>query len=511
MAVLNNSEENSFDIIEPGFIQHGQEYIHHSGLSVKDTAFHRLIRKQIIIIAVICALVIIGFILNWHATLLTLVAILTAYYVIQIGFDSFLCYRSLSRDNEIEISTQEVNKYSMEWPKYTILCPLYDEANILPQFVSAMKKLEYPADKLQIMLLLESNDDETIKAAKNMRLGKSFEIVIVPESQPQTKPKALNYGLKRATGEYIVVYDAEDIPEPRQLKQAVLAYQRVEPDVACIQSKLDYYNADQNLLTRLFTAEYASLFSLVLPGLQSIKAPIPLGGTSNHFQKKLLKELGGWDAFNVTEDADLGIRLAKQGFRTVIMNSFTFEEASSRPKNWFKQRCRWIKGYIQTFFVHTRHLREFKSTIRKPNSQLFQMVVGGKVALMFINPIMLLITILYFSLDATIGATVRGFFPAPILYMAVGCILFGNFMYLYYYMLGCAKREHWQIVKIVYLMPFYWLAMSAAAYVAVFELVFRPYYWHKTLHGHHLGVENIEHAALDTLRLDSKIPEAESA
>jgi cellulose synthase/poly-beta-1,6-N-acetylglucosamine synthase-like glycosyltransferase len=511
MANLRNQEINSFDVIEPGFIHHGQEYIHHSGLSVKDTAFRRLIKKQIIILSVVALIIITGFIFDWHATLLVLIAILTAVYLIQILFDLLLSYRSLSKDHEIKISTQEVNNYKSDWPEYTILCPLYHEANILHQFIGAMDKMEYPAEKLQIILLFEEDDEETIGAAKKLNLGQKFEIIVVPNSLPQTKPKALNYGLKRARGKYVAIYDAEDIPEPRQLKRAVLAFQEVDENVACIQAKLDYYNAEQNILTRLFTTEYATWFSLVLPGLQSINAPIPLGGTSNHFPTQLLKQLGGWDAFNVTEDADLGIRLAKQGFKTAILDSFTFEEANSLPINWLKQRRRWIKGYIQTFFVHTRYLSEFKSSIRKPDALVFQMVVGGKVALMFINPIMILLTILYFTLNSNIGNGVMSLFPAPILYLAITSILFGNFLYLYYYMLGCAKRDHWQLIKYVYLVPFYWLAMSLAAYMALFELIFRPYHWHKTLHGQHLGVENIEHSALDSLRLDADIPEVPSA
>lgn len=423
-------------------------------------------------------------------------AILTFYYIAQILFDLFLAYRSLARPKELEVTTAEIKTYGDNWPVYTVLCPLYHEEEILPQFIKAMQKLDYPVDKLQIILLLEEDDTAAIKAVKKMKLAKHFQVEVVPESLPKTKPKALNYGLKKATGEYVVVYDAEDIPEPKQLKRTAVSFQNVDADVACIQSKLDYYNARQNVLTRVFTAEYALWFDLVLPGLQSIKAPIPLGGTSNHFQVELLKELGGWDAFNVTEDADLGIRLAKQGFRTVIINSFTYEEANSRYRNWFNQRRRWIKGYMQTYFVHTRRSRDFKSTLRKPNSLLFQMVVGGKIALMFINPIFLLLAILYYGLRASIGPSVEGFFPAPVLYMAISSILFGNFLYVYYYMLGCAKRNHYQIIKFVYLVPIYWLMMSAAAYVALLDLIIHPYYWSKTAHGHHLGVDNVEHSAL---------------
>ncbi|MGC1177185.1 MAG: glycosyltransferase, partial [Candidatus Saccharimonadales bacterium] len=303
MARTTGSRKHSFDIVEPGFTHQGQEYVHHSGLRVKDTAFQRLLPRQGIVLGLLAAAIAASFIADWHATLLTLIALLTIYYIFQIVFDLFLTYRSLSGVNESIVSDQEIKDHRGGWPAYTILCPLYREEVVLPQFVRAMEKLDYPVDKLQILLLLEEDDQATIKAAKKMKLSKQFQVVVVPHSLPKTKPKALNYGLKKAAGEYVVIYDAEDIPEPKQLKRTALAFSKADPSVACVQSKLDYYNPRQNVLTRVFTAEYALWFDLVLPGLQSIKAPIPLGGTSNHFQVELLKELGGWDAFNVTEDA----------------------------------------------------------------------------------------------------------------------------------------------------------------------------------------------------------------
>src|SRR5258706_1512248 len=204
------------------------------------------------------------------------------------------------------------------------------------------------------MLLLEKDDKETIKQINSTYLPSYFDIVIVPKSQPKTKPKALNYGLRVAKGEFVVIYDAEDIPDPMQLKKAVVAFNKAKKDVICIQAKLGFYNSNQNILTKLFTIEYCLWFDLVLTGLQSIHAPIALGGTSNHFRRKDIIMLKKWDPFNVTEDADLGMRIVKNGFSTAIINSYTMEEANSQLINWFRQRSRWIKGYLQTYFVHMR-------------------------------------------------------------------------------------------------------------------------------------------------------------
>lgn len=238
--------------------------------------------------------------------------------------------------------------------------PLYREANVLPTLVDALKRLEYPPDRLDVKLLLEEDDEDTIRAAKSAALPNYIELVLVPASQPRTKPKACNYGLARARGEYVVIYDAEDIPEPDQLLKAVAVLRSSPAEVVCVQAKLSYYNAFQNVLTKWFTVEYATWFDLMLPGLFAARMPIPLGGTSNHFKTAVLQSMGAWDPFNVTEDADLGIRLYKAGYRTVIMNSTTYEEANADLVNWIRQRSRWIKGYIQTSLVHLRSPRALK-------------------------------------------------------------------------------------------------------------------------------------------------------
>ncbi|MGI8419920.1 MAG: glycosyltransferase family 2 protein [Candidatus Levyibacteriota bacterium] len=470
-----------------GFHHKGIQYVHHSRLHPHQTAFFRLSTFQKYFLLFLLLLAACCLALNWHLSITIAVAVLIFLYFADLLFNLFLIYRSFTKRPEINVTNEELNAVGdNEWPVYTILCPLYKEWQVVPQFAKALSNMDYPKDKLQAILLLEEDDHETIKKVQELHLPPYFETVVVPDSKPKTKPKASNYGLKFARGEYTVIYDAEDVPDPLQLKKAIIAFKKAGSKVICIQAKLNFYNPHQNLLTRVFTAEYSLWFDLVLTGLQSIHAPIPLGGTSNHFHTQDLHKLKGWDSFNVTEDADLGMRLVKHGYRTAVIESITLEEANSSLKNWFGQRSRWIKGYIQTYFVHMRNPSEFIRTWNEPHYITFQLVIGGKVMSMFINPMLWLITICYFVFRAKIGSFIDSFFPAPVLYMGVISLLLGNFLYAYYYMVGCVKHGHDELVKYIFLVPFYWLAMSIAAWIAVYRFIVAPHYWSKTKHGLHL-------------------------
>lgn len=468
-----------------GFHYKGAQFVSHNDLPYQQTAFHRTNTRQLLIMAGLIGVFIGGLILNWHDTAVILVGALTIVYFIDFLFNFFLIYRSFAKAPEIVVKDEEIAAVK-EWPMYSIFCPLYKEWQVLPQFVTAMSKMDYPQDKLQIMLLLEEDDQETIDHAKAYNLPSNYEIVVVPHSFPKTKPKASNYGLTKAKGEFVVIYDAEDVPDPMQLKKALIAFEKAGKKTICIQAKLNFYNPHHNVLTRLFTAEYSLWFDLVLTGLQSIKAPIPLGGTSNHFRVADLKMLNGWDSFNVTEDCDLGIRLVKRGYTTAIVESTTQEEANSDLMNWYNQRSRWIKGYIQTYLVHMRNPLDF-GTAREPHAITFQLVVGGKILALFINPFMWLLTITYFALRSIVGPAIESFYPAPIFYMAAFSLVFGNFLYMYYYMIGCAKREQYELIKYALMVPLYWLIMSIASWKALYEIFVRPHYWSKTKHGLHLG------------------------
>lgn len=485
-------DEETAKIKGKGFYHKGVEYVHHSGLSHHESAFFRLSTSQAITLFVLASLIVISFILSWKISLIVIIAILTVVYFADLLFNLFLIIRSFSESPEISISEEELATLNEDrLPIYTIFCPLYKEGRVIPQFIEAMKKLDYPKEKLQIMLLLEEDDKESIRAAEKANLPFYFDVQVIPDSKPKTKPKALNYGLLHAKGEYVVVYDAEDVPDPKQLKKVLLAFNKSSSKVKCIQAKLNFYNPHQNILTRVFSAEYSLWFDLVLTGLQSIHAPIPLGGTSNHFRLKDIHDLDGWDAFNVTEDCDLGMRLTKKGYKTAIIDSVTLEEANSSVTNWFAQRTRWIKGYIQTYLVHMRRPHEFVTHWKEPHVVTFQLVVGGKIMSMIINPIMWALTISYFVFRSTIGPTIETFFPTPVFYMAIFSLVFGNFLYLYYYMIGCAKREQYELIKYVFLVPVYWLMMSVAAYSSWWKLIRQPHYWSKTRHGLHLADSEI--------------------
>ena len=293
--------------------------------------------------------------------------------------------RSTERDVSIEIAARALR--DDELPVFTVLVPMFREPQMLPRLAESLRALDYPLGKLDIKLVLEAEDEETIAVAQTLGLEGVFEVIRVPPSQPQTKPKACNFALRFARGEYLVIYDAEDRPEPDQLRKVVETFRRAPPNTACLQCRLSYYNASENWLTRMFTLDYALWFDLVLPGLERLGIPIPLGGTSNHFKIDVLRELHAWDPFNVTEDADLGIRLTQKGYRVGVVDSTTFEEASCRAGQWIRQRTRWIKGYMQTFLVHTRRPIRCCAPPGRSGFLGFVFFIGGTVLSGLLNPI----------------------------------------------------------------------------------------------------------------------------
>ncbi len=456
-------------------------------LHPRNSAIKTVTRGQVAFFLLLIAAVAALFVYNWKEALVIVVSVLTAVYFADLLFNLYLIVSSLRKDPAIQINENEFSTVT-EWPSYTIMCPLYKEWEVVPQFTQAIENLDYPKDKLQVLIVLEEDDRKTQEEIAKMTLPSYFEVLVTPHHQPKTKPKACNYALLKATGDYVVIYDAEDIPDPLQLKKAIVAFKKLEKDnVVCLQAKLNFYNVHQNLLTRLFTLEYTLWFNLVLTGLHSIGAPIPLGGTSNHFRRSHLTLLQGWDPFNVTEDCDLGIRLFKYGYKTKVLNSVTLEEANSSFFGWFPQRSRWIKGYIQTYLVHMRRPHEFITDWSNPHLLTFQLIVGGKVLSMWINPFLWIMTASYFIFRSQIGPFIESLYLTPVFYLGVISLIFGNFLYLYYYMIGAARRGAWDLIKYGFVVPAYWLMMSYASWMALYQIFFKPHYWEKTKHGLHLA------------------------
>ncbi|MBM6592941.1 glycosyltransferase family 2 protein [Microvirga pudoricolor] len=363
-------------------------------------------------------------------------------------------------------------------PVYTVIVALYRERTILPQLVAALAALRYPAAKLDIKLVLEADDPDTLAALEAMRLPGFVSILVAPPGAPRTKPRALNLALPFAWGDLVVLYDAEDVPDPNQLRLAASLFARSPPEVACLQARLSIDNTGDSALTRLFTIEYASLFDVINPGLIGIGAPVLLGGTSNHFRMEALRAIGGWDAWNVTEDADLGIRLARLGYRVGDLPSQTLEEAPARLGEWMRQRTRWMKGFMQTCICHSRHpghaLREL-GFWRFAGAVL---VTAGTVASALGYPIFTALCLYAWNAPTPEGALT--------LWQLLSLELFvlGLIGMLAPALLGIKRRRLLRLLPWVPLLPLYYGLVSVAAWRALFELVLSPFHWHKTSHGH---------------------------
>ena len=413
-------------------------------------------------------------------TLVGLCSVATAIYAATCLFRFVLTWVGADRRMDIAVTAAEIAALNdAELPVFTVLVPMFREHEVLPILVEAMRRLDYPRAKLDVKLVLEANDTQTIEAAKALHAESLFEIVRVPHSLPKTKPKACNYALRFARGEYTVVFDAEDIPEPDQLRKVVAVFRRASERVACVQARLNYFNRDDNFLTRMFTLEYSQWFDYLLPGLHQLRIPIPLGGTSNHFRTATLLALGAWDPYNVTEDADLGVRLTQAGYRVAVVNSTTFEEANGIFRSWINQRSRWIKGYMQTWLVHMRRPLMLWRRLGPVGFLGFQLFIGFPPVTALINPLLWL----SFALGLFLGPdVVARLYPGPVLALAMLNLIAGNAMYIYFNMIAAAKRRWYHLVPWGLLAPLYWVLHSVAAYKAAYQLVVRPHYWEKTQH-----------------------------
>jgi glycosyltransferase XagB len=416
------------------------------------------------------------------ATLIVLNIVMGLFYLGSFVFKGILVAvgggRATETDMNIEVAARALR--DDELPVFTVLVPMFREPQVLPRLAQALRALDYPLGKLDIKIVLEAEDEETIAVAQTLGLEGVFEIIRVPPSQPQTKPKACNFALRFARGEYLVIYDAEDRPEPDQLRKVVETFRRAPENTACLQCRLSYYNASENWLTRMFTLDYALWFDLVLPGLERLGVPIPLGGTSNHFKIDVLRELHAWDPFNVTEDADLGIRLTQKGYRVGVVDSTTFEEASCRTGQWIRQRTRWIKGYMQTFLVHSRRPWHMLRTTGITGFLGFVFFIGGTVLSGILNPIFWL---LYLAWLVALSAGADPLFPQLLLFLSLFNLLAGNGAFVFLNMVAPIRRGWLNLIPYSLTALGYWVLISVAAYRALWQLLRRPFHWEKTEHG----------------------------
>lgn len=366
-------------------------------------------------------------------------------------------------------------------PVYSVLVPLYDEAHMVADLAQALDRLDWPKDRLDIKFIVEARDRSTKRALDRLDLGPHVEILVVPDCAPRTKPKALDFALPLARGRFVTVYDAEDRPDPGQLLEAYLAFKAGDERLACIQAPLLIDNDDVNGLTAFFAMEYSMQFDGVLPTLAALDMPLPLGGTSNHFRIEALRAVGGWDPYNVTEDADLGIRLVRCGYRSGTITRPTYEEAPRTMRLWLKQRTRWLKGWMQTFLVHTRHPVQLWRAIGSRRTLGFLLTGFGTLVAAAIHPVYI-VTAFAMVIDPTIIWRADSPLDAAMIFLNVFNFVAG------YVVFGLLSRATLRLRRkkrqpgVLPFLPGYWLLLSLACYRAFFQLIVAPHRWEKTRH-----------------------------
>ncbi|ETX13088.1 glycosyl transferase [Roseivivax halodurans JCM 10272] len=365
------------------------------------------------------------------------------------------------------------------YPLVTLLVPLFREAEIADMLVRRLRRLTYPKSALDVILILEEEDAETRALLGETKLPHWIRVIEVPKGELRTKPRALNYARHFARGEIIGILDAEDAPAANQVERMVARFRAAPRNVACLQGILDYYNPHANWLSRLFTVEYATWFRLVLPGLARLGLVVPLGGTTLYLRRDAIDAVGGWDAHNVTEDADLGLRLARAGYRTELVATVTLEEANNRAWPWIRQRSRWIKGYVMTWAAHTRHPAALLRDLGPWRTLGVQVLFLGSVAQSALAPALWSFWLVIAGLPHPVADLMGQRGVAGL----VGFLLAGEAITLGVAFAALSRTPHSGLKRWVPTLVFYFPLSVAACWKALIELVYRPFYWDKTVHG----------------------------
>lgn len=477
---------NELDINKALHIKYGGEILHKAVFHLYENdpnscAIETFTKKQVIAIGILLFIFLVFLYFNFVDTIIGANLILNAFLLFSILFKFMLTLYGSKTELTSKVSKEEIDLIKDEdLPIYTIHLPVFKESEVIQKLVWNLNSLDYPIEKIDAKLLIESDDDMTYNAVRDMKFPTNFEPIIIPYAQPKTKPKACNYGLYFSKGKYLTIYDAEDIPDSDQLKQTYKLFNKLPEDYIAIQCALNYFNKSENFLTKMFTLEYSYWFDYMLPGLDSLRIPIPLGGTSNHFKFDKLMELGGWDGFNVTEDADLGLRCYAKDYKITVLDSTTYEEANNEFFNWIRQRSRWIKGYMQTYLVHMRNPVKLYKSIGSRGFFGFQFFIGGTVFTFLSYPVLLFFLLFYFVFKST---WIEIFFPDWLIIISIINFTLGNLIMIYTNMIAIFKRSSYSLLLYALANPIYWLMHSISAYKGLNQLITKPFYWEKTNHG----------------------------
>jgi len=480
MTRLGRLNPNSYAVISPHGLasllrnRHGQAILAEAlgRLPARLSAKTGMRPAQIAVLAVIAAAATAAGVANIQALLLAASLALWAVFLASIAFRSLAAVADNATPRPPLLADEEC-------PVYTVVAPLYREADVVDDLVRALDALDYPKTKLDIKIVVEKRDRETLNRLVRLQLPARYEIVVAPPGAPATKPRALNIAMLTARGEHVVVFDAEDAPAPDQLRLAASRF-AAEARVDCLQARLTIRNSEDSWLSKLFAAEYAVLFDLINPGLCALDLPIALGGTSNHFRTRALLDAGCWDEWNVAEDADLGVRLARLGYVVGSLDSDTEEEAPAELWNWFRQRMRWQKGWMQTCVVHSREPLRFVGDLGPVRAATATALLFGSVVSALFWPFFALDT-LWRVISASAGESLAWREATDVFVYLLA--LAGVWAVVIPAVAAAKPRKLKVTAATVALFPVYYLLVSVAAWAAVLDFAARPHYWAKTRHG----------------------------
>jgi cellulose synthase/poly-beta-1,6-N-acetylglucosamine synthase-like glycosyltransferase len=411
--------------------------------------------------------------LGWLETLLFIIA-LTVFA--GNGILKLTCLMAFLFKKPPQKKPLKVNK---KLEKVSILVPVFRETYIVERLIKRLSQLDYPKELLEIYLICEEEDKSTQIRITNASKPDHIRMLVAPKGEIQTKPRAMNYALNFCKGAIVGIYDAEDAPEYDQVYKAVRHLQSTPDNVVCVQARLDFFNQNTNWLARCFTIEYAMLFRVILQGLQRLDLPIPLGGTSMYIRTDALKKWGQWDAHNVTEDADLGMRLYRKGLRVECLDSTTYEEANYKFRSWVKQRSRWLKGFVMTWSTHIRTPVQTYREMGFFAFLAFNVLMLGTVVTYLVIPLLLP----YWLLSIGIIPPIIGTMPYGVLPFMVAVLALGEPLLIIVGYYATQTDKHRPLRPTLFTLFAYWPLASLAAYKAAFEVITAPAYWDKTEHG----------------------------
>ncbi len=378
-----------------------------------------------------------------------------------------------TKDKIKDVPEPAIDKNRKEFPLVTILVPLKQENEVIHQTFSAISNLNYPSSSIQGIIIVESTDTLTKKSIETSIIPDGFEVMEIPTLPPFTKGRAIQRALLVAKGKYITIYDAESRPEPNQVIKAVEILEK-EKGKTCLQSIIRIENAKENEITSFFASEFWDWYDKRMVNLHKRGIPFGLGGNSFFLATETLKEVGGWDPFNVTEDAELTVRLIKNNVDIKLMNSITHEACPSTMKNWIKQRTRWSKGLLTTSIIHLISGKfGFKGFTFKQWYHFWLRMYVGNLIPFFFAFIFILFLFQSFSYENFVLVNIVlaiNLVPSLIVSMWADKKNFNT--------MGIKIRIH----NLFAVTLIYWGMYLWAGFRANYEFLFSPLKWHKTDH-----------------------------